>query len=329
MIPLSQQLLELAPWKWMYESELFGVEPPGSDFTYFASIMGSAGQFTALSFYEGGNAADQFLFIQETEIGSNPKDILLIPHLMVTFAEPEDMQPEDRSRIKNLGYSPDSNKQWPVFLQYLPGHPPVFPDLKRLRHLLPLLEQTIFVVKDARKKGLNFITRTNDGIQGMLRSMNPETNSWHSENRAIPTRYISADIRFSEELAARLKQIPLQDIVLETDLVLFPMPIADKDPEYFPFAFLLIDQQSGYIVHCEMISPHPSVDEMFASCGQLLLKILTGQNIRPIQIHVRSWRLHLVLKKVLSGTPVHLSLVPELPAVDEAGESMLNFFQFK
>ncbi len=48
----------------MHESELFGVEPPGSDAPYFASIMGSAGQFTAFSFYEGDNAADQFLFIQ-------------------------------------------------------------------------------------------------------------------------------------------------------------------------------------------------------------------------------------------------------------------------
>lgn len=184
------------------------MEPPGSDVPYFASIMGSAGQFTAFSFYEGANAADQFLFIQETEIGSNPKDILLIPHLMVMVVPPEHMQPEDRRRIKNLGYSPDSNKQWPVFLQYMPGHPPVFPKLQKLLDLVLLLEQTLNIAEQAKNEGLNFIERTTDGISGMIRRMDSKTITWRIENRSIPTRFTSADIRFSEELAARLKQIP-------------------------------------------------------------------------------------------------------------------------
>lgn len=147
----------------------------------------------------------------------------------------------------------------------MPGHPPVFPKLQKLLDLVLLLEQTLNIAEQAKNEGLNFIERTTDGISGVIRRMDSKTITWRIENRSIPTRFTSAYIRFSEELAARLKQIPPQDIVLEADLVLFPVPIADRDPEYFPFAFLLIDQQSGYIVHCKMVSPHPSVDRMFAS----------------------------------------------------------------
>lgn len=69
----------------MYETDLFGVKSPDSETLYFTSIMGSAGQFNAISIYEGVNAAEQILWIQGQQEEAMPDDILLIPHLMVSF----------------------------------------------------------------------------------------------------------------------------------------------------------------------------------------------------------------------------------------------------
>jgi hypothetical protein len=133
LYPLALELLDLAPWNWLCESDLFAIVPQDSDTPWFASVMGSGGEFTAVSYYEGGRAADQFLHLQEQAGGSSPEDILLIPHLMVSFDRKEQIQPEDRKRLRACGYHLNRRRRWPVFQQLIPGHPPDYPRVDKLR----------------------------------------------------------------------------------------------------------------------------------------------------------------------------------------------------
>ena len=41
-------------------------------------------------------------------------DIMLIPHLMVSFEQPHYMEPEDIDRLKALGYSVRNKSRLPV-----------------------------------------------------------------------------------------------------------------------------------------------------------------------------------------------------------------------
>jgi hypothetical protein len=74
-----------------------------------------------------------------------------------------------------------------------------------------------------------------------------------------------------------------------------------------------------------MLTPHPSLDEMFASSGPLLLELLVKLKINPRQVQVRSHRLHSIFENVLSDTPILLAHRAELPATKEAMESLINF----
>ena len=68
LYPIAFELQNMAPWEFMYERELFGIQVPGSGEPWFASVMGSTGEFLAVSFYEGVEAAHQFLRIQEDPV---------------------------------------------------------------------------------------------------------------------------------------------------------------------------------------------------------------------------------------------------------------------
>ena len=43
---------ELAPWEWMYEDQIFGVQNPEAEEIGFVSIMGIAGEHFGISFYD-------------------------------------------------------------------------------------------------------------------------------------------------------------------------------------------------------------------------------------------------------------------------------------
>lgn len=309
----------------MYESELFGVQLPDANAPYFVSIMGSAGQFNAVSFYDGVHAASQFLQIQERPGETRPDEILLIPHLMVSFDERQFLQPDDRQLIEDLGYVLNERKKWPVFRQVIPGYLPVFPKLPKLKDLIPVVEQTLNIARRTRREEFAFIERTKEGVGGLCRIS--EDGKWRDQNTEMPDTYEPVPVPASNRMAAQLNRIPKEKIVLEVDLALMPKPVMDREPAYFPFVFLLVEKKSGHIVHFELLTPHPSVDEMVTASGRLLLESLIKLSLHPQQIQTCSRRLHPVLKKVLAGTSIRLVFRPHLPSIEEALAMLMNYFK--
>jgi len=55
-------------------------------------------------------------------------------------------------------------KQWPVFQQLIPGHPHMFPELPRLNDLIPVLEQTLNIVRRSQDEEFAFIETTRRGL---------------------------------------------------------------------------------------------------------------------------------------------------------------------
>jgi hypothetical protein len=323
---LAEQLRDLSPWRWMYESDVFGVESPVSGELYFVSIMGSEGTFPAVMVYEGKNALDWFVTVQESETAPRPEDIFLIPHLMLSFEDREALKPGERRRLKDLGFSFRGRGAWPVLRRIIPGHPPVFPDASKLDDMIPVLEQTLHIARRAQKEEPPFISIHEQGYTVFFRACEPGSRAaWRDENRLVQPEFKPVPVRFSLEAVAELNRFPKADHILEVDLPLLPTPIKDREPAYFPFVFFVVDGHSGYILHFELLSPHPSVEDMFASCGQLLLEVLIKHKIRPLEIRVRSRRLYPLFEKVLANTSIRLVFSPELPAVGEAFDSMADF----
>lgn len=324
---LALELNDLAPWQWMYEYELFGIKLPGDRQTYYASIMGSAGEYSAVSFYQGNRAAAEFLQLQEKEEAVRPDDILLIPHLMVTFDEQGLLDETERELLKELGFSLSERKKWPVLHQNIPGHPPLFPQLPKLEDLVPVLEQTIHVARQAQNKEFAFIERSGEHLSGLFRVPGSEKKSggWSDDYLEFQPGYKELSIPYPGRLAAKLSRLPQQNVILEVDLSFLPNPIADKNPPYFPFALLVVEKKSGYIVNVDLLTPHPNVDEMFANSGMKLIEALMKNKLHPKEIRIRSERLHPVFKKMLKNTSVSLTFRRHLPAAEEAMESLTDY----
>ncbi len=64
--------------------------------------MGSDGSFPAVSVYEGNRALCDFLKLQFQEHEMAAEDILMIPHLMLSFEDRENLETDERKKLKEL-----------------------------------------------------------------------------------------------------------------------------------------------------------------------------------------------------------------------------------
>jgi hypothetical protein len=58
---LAAEIKELAPWKWMQETDIFGVEDPDTGAIGFVSIMGNVGEYEAIAVYPGAEGIYGFI----------------------------------------------------------------------------------------------------------------------------------------------------------------------------------------------------------------------------------------------------------------------------
>src|SRR5437868_12839826 len=61
---LAGKVHEMAPWEWMQEADVFGVEDPEGGEIQFVSVMGALGEHFAVALYPGAWALSQFWALQ-------------------------------------------------------------------------------------------------------------------------------------------------------------------------------------------------------------------------------------------------------------------------
>src|SRR5215213_4021206 len=86
---LAAEVKELAPWRWMKEDDVFGVQNPETHEVGFVSVMGLLAEHTAVAVYIGAKGLYGFLDLQEDALEVNPFALLDIPQLQLSFEDRE------------------------------------------------------------------------------------------------------------------------------------------------------------------------------------------------------------------------------------------------
>lgn len=325
---LARKIRDMAPWKWMTETDVFGVEPSESSRTWFVSVMGEAGTHCAITAYEGTEALYGFHEFYNDDCQPRPFDILLLPQLMLSFENREALEHQEWKRLKNLGFSFRGRGAWPLLRRIEPGHPPVFPDASELDDFIAVLEQTMLVSRRIRSEKLPLLAPGEQDAQGLIRkgSLRQAASDWTDELRAVEPEMESFDVMLPPpELLEQLQQIPQQQQrVLEVDLALLPSPVKEQGRPFYPFTFLIMDAQSGIIEHFEMLHPEPSYREMHGRVTEPMLRFMLDRQIRPREIAVRSAWLYSAFKMAFSESGVQVNWYWELPAADDAYQGLLE-----
>ncbi len=324
---LASEIRHMEPWKWMYETDLFGVKIPGNDRVYFVSVMGADGRFFALSAYKGYEGLAQFLNFHEHAGTMPPETILTIPHLMLSFTDREMLSREHLESIKLSGVKFRGKGEWPNLEEFVPGFTPVFPEGVALSDLPLLLNQAALVLNRAREDP-GCLFREGDPLDAIL----VRTPSGPSGRLEWKDRYETLDperggkgfhLVYSRKTRAEVSRLPEGPQVIQVDLVLLPSPVKEKGSKgYFPFVLLMVDKQSGMVPGMAMLTPEPDLHTMYESIPQKLLEEIAKLGSRPKKVEIRSELLFTLLQKALKEAYCSPERVQQTARLDEAAGSL-------
>ncbi len=250
---------KLAPWEWLYDTNIFGIQNPETKENNYSCIMGNAGQVFGLFIYKGEKGLNSYL---ELSMGLYPPHSPENQHIqdgwLLAFDNREDLTKEERDLLKVNNIKCRGKNAWPNIRRYEPGLEPWLPEEQDLPFLTEVIEQTIEVATKVKSKEIALPEFDSEDI--LLRVKGKE--GWTDEvieHEPYEASYKSPTL--DEITAHRFKNSLEQgDNIFEIDIFYAPAPIKKnaKTRGVYPKIFTLVDQQSEMILHFEM---QETVDE--------------------------------------------------------------------
>jgi hypothetical protein len=308
-----------APWEWMYEDDVFGVQNPETGQTAYGSIMGNAGDHLALALYLGSEGLEGFWQMHHGAPYADAFRLLEIPQLQASFEDRGELDTRDRQVIKGLGLKFRGRQAWPLFRSYVPGCAPWFLTPEEARFLAVGLEQALIVAQRVYDDP-DLLEPPDDGGDEYLVRIQ-KLDGWADEWLAPePAEQLSMPMVNPERLAAIRDRLPSRGFALEVDLFAMPQWVKEEeDPRpLLAYHFMVVEANSGFVVVGDVLLAKPSFPAMWAQAQVTLLQAFDTMESIPQLIAVRDERLAEIVAPIASSLGIETVVSGTLPALDEA-----------
>ena len=322
------RLKKLAPWEFMEETDIFGVQDPKTGRVGFVSVMGARGEHFGIAAYIDPLALYQFWTFAEYGEEMDPVRLFEIEQLTLSYEDRDMLDKEDRAVIKKLGLRFRGRNAWPVFRKITPGYLPWFIDAEDAPFLRHILEQTLDVTQRLRKQPHLLDIEDEDSIEYLIR-VPRETETglvWEDEWREVPLPETSLEWKLDEELLARVKKLPQIPNMVEMELfpLLFPVA-ADEGRPFIPYVMLVVDRKSGMILDAGLNQPMPDYWGLLENLPNLILTEFIRLGGIPQRIYVRTDTLTAHLEFLKQFLPFEVIFSSNLRHLESAKEGLQEF----
>ena len=325
-------LWKAAPWEWMSDTDLFAVRNPADGQIAYCSVIGAMRETFGLIAFLGTGGLESWRWMQgrhKAMPGDEfAKELIFRQHaLSLTFSRNDELEKEDAAIIKRLKLRSRGPGSWPHFRSHKPGFFPWFFTKPEAAFMTLVMRQALDVADRFRKNpgllapradNLFFarVPRTGAGLAG-------ETaweDSWiepvpEAHGGLMPAGEID-EVRLAALSAAAART----DDVLEIDADRTSQPVIGKEVNrpFFPLFLLVVDSRTGFIL-CAHFEKRETAGPVFVD---KILGSLEKENIVPAGILVKREEVGSWLQPLTSRLGIELSLVPKLPALEEALAAM-------
>ena len=318
---------KIAPWEWMWDSDIFSVQNPLNEEFGYLCVLGRNKESFGLVVYLGQEGLEGYLKVQEGEIHpSNPDALHINKCLSASFEDKEYLTNEDLAVIKNLGLRFSGRNAWPQFQSYRPGYFPWQLTKDEAIYLTICLEQAKEVALRFKEspdmfepsQPDHYFTRIPQKENGILKWK----DGWHKPTFLREMLTIRQAI--DESRMENIRHLDRHDnAIWEIDFFYAPAYIAEKGKRpYYPILFLWVDQNAYFILSTHMTAPDRYKVEFIEQC----LKVFESLKILPGEIQVRKEELLVYLEPLCQRLDIRVKLVKDLNAIDDARKGMKEFF---
>lgn len=323
---LMGQVKELAPWTWMQEDDIFGIQMPETGEQGFVSVMGMLGEHFAVAVYQGVKGLGGFWNIQTQGYDAPMELVLQTPQLQASFEDRDMVTKEDRKVMKELGLKFRGANAWPLFRSYRPGCFPWHIEKEEAETLICALEQLLDVAPRF-KEDPRIFPPTDNKNEYLVRVK--KNNQWEDSIQRISFRQeVTLNLMMNEEALAHLRQMMPGKLTLEIDLYMMMEPVQEKANErpYFPFMLMLVDHDSNMILGFDLLTPLPSMEAMWSEIPAIIVEKL-AEGFPPTEVLVKDEMLYLLLQPLAEEAGFRLKKVSRLKMIEYIQQEFQNLFK--
>jgi hypothetical protein len=314
---LMNRVKELKPWEKLWDTDLVLIESPDQKEPALCSVMGREEQSFGLVVYPGFASMLSLLRMLDSET-VNPLVFLGYQNcLLCNLGQRDELFPEERAHLKELGISFRGKHDWVYFRKARPGYSPWYIDSKDADTLIDILTRFIDAYT-AFAGGLEVDFEANQVIRHRY---SKEDGKWITEAGKVPTipmtvEHFTVDSNDVEPLRFKKQK----KIVIEVETLFFPQALGVND-EGIPIlirANIIADSKKGVIL-----------DQYFLKAGEdenntmidMLFHFINDHG-RPETIMVRDGFTVNVLEDFCAKIGVNLVHSRGMPAIDNFAKDL-------
>lgn len=307
----------LAPWDWMADTDVFGVQDPETGTIGWCCVFGGAGEVFGLMVYAGTEGLAVHHGMATEAIGVDDAGYLQAGWL-ASFEDRPDLDRADLAVIKRLGLRFRGRRAWPRFRTYTPGFLPWRLTGGDARFLATALRQAIPVALRLQEDADAVVPDEAEGF--LVRVAGGSGGPWQ-DRRLVPPPIVREAPPPGDQLRVRRLRDRLHRQAAEWECDYYHSPAIIDDGRhrpYFASSFLVVDGRSGMVLQAEMGEPplRPAVlQEQFLDAIEKL-------GVIPTEVRVKRGLVHDALAPLAGGLGLNLRRTPTLPALDPASASL-------
>ncbi len=308
----------LAPWRWMDDTHVFGVENPETGEVGYCAVLGGAGEEFGLSVFLGADGYDAWRRLVEGDLAPGDRETLgALRALSALMVDRTNLESRDRAVITSLGRRFRGRNAWPYFRSTRPGFFPWYLERDEVRFLAAALTQAAVVAERfgsgvAGPSGAMFLVRRlRDGDWVDAMQLPPAPPPAPEDTESVDTTSVRW---FLESQPARAG-----DWQVDVFLGLTPIDGAGERP-YFPYVVLVVNEE-GFVVGVQVVDG----DATAGMKWDALLQILETAAQLPRRLLVATPRLAHLLAPFATTLGITVRVAP-IPELAEAKAELLAAF---
>ena len=322
---LGIELKGLEPWKDFWDMDLIVICPKGRKEPFFCSVMGKGGSCYGISVYSGYEGLKDFEMLTATEITGISSEYAMFEQNNLTcyLGDRDEVPPQQKKVIKELGLSFRGRGQWMYFLSFKRRYMPYTPDEDEVEELIRVYRGLAAAVREYRE---NDIPVDYESGECFWYIYHEKEQCWKSEIHGLPddagTEYPIVELE-DEILKKKLQKRPLIDGELQLDFIYLNGGVKESgyDRPINPLLFMAVDGDSGMVITVDMMGPED--DEIDISLNFLVQFIEQYGRIKTVKAR-NAW-IFSALEDLCEYCGINL-VSENMPELEEAVENMKGYF---
>ncbi len=319
----SEALRQMAPWKWLNETHIFGVCHPATAHIGYVSVTGALEGPAGVMVYLGPEGWEIFWTVMEflATVARVPEELAWeTSGLRLFWAPLEELDDVDRRVGEFLGLTSE-HTLWPVWRRLTPGYMPWYLTAEDASFLRVILEQTLAVAStlaeqspdlllDRLAQGEVLVRVARAAPQGIVWE-----NVWYPLPPSVSPPYRG---RIAQTHLVTLRRAISRETTVEVDV--FPLPTAvqtaSHEPPAIPYVVLVVEHETGQVILGDLLTPRGALRRMYETVPDRVVAALAAWG-RPQQVVVRRPLVHTLLRPLEEENICPVTQRATLPALDE------------